>query len=194
MKITLEKLKKLHACQPGIDAFSAKYGQEADLREAVEWCIASGYKTADYALWLLPRLMTHARQVEFAIHAARLVLPLFENNHPDDPRPRQAIEAAESWLKNPTDDSAANAAYAATNAVNAAYAAVNAAYAAANAAYASANAAAYAVVNAAYAAANAVNAAYAAANAVNADNSDVGVNAKVDCLIFGLKLIGERIA
>ena len=77
-------------------------------------------------------------QIKFAILCAKAVLHIFEDKFPSDTRPREAIEAAESWLK--------GAAYAADAAADAA------AYAAANAARAAAAAAAYADADAAYAA------------------------------------------
>ena len=45
--------------------------------------------------------------VRLAIWCARQVLPIFEAKHPDDPRPRSAIEAAEAWADCPCDDHAA---------------------------------------------------------------------------------------
>jgi hypothetical protein len=42
--------------------------------------------------------------VKLAIEFARRVLPIFEKKHPDNKLPRQAIEAAENWLKNPTEE------------------------------------------------------------------------------------------
>jgi hypothetical protein len=97
-------------------------------------------------------LQAQRLSVHLAITAASAVLPIFEGEHPTDDRPRKAIETAQKWLDEPTEENAAsaNAAYAAASANAAAYAAASA-----NAAYAAASA------NAAYAAASA-NAAYAA--------------------------------
>jgi len=105
--------------------------------------------------------------VELAIAFSESVLSIFEKEYPNDHRSRKAIEAAKTWLMDPTDENsekaraAADAAYAAANA--AASAAANAAANAADAAYAAAYAA-RAAAYAAYAAADA--AAYAAADAV----------------------------
>jgi len=41
--------------------------------------------------------------VALAVYAASLVLHNFEDVYPDDKRPRQAIGAAKTWLKNPTE-------------------------------------------------------------------------------------------
>lgn len=57
---------------------------------------------------------TKRMAVEFRVFCARICLKNFENESPDDKRPRLAIEAAEAWLKNPSkkNQSAANSAVA----------------------------------------------------------------------------------
>ena len=104
------------------------------------------------------RTCTQAEAVEYAIIQAESVLHIFEKEFPDDKRPRQAIEAARKWWREPSEANqlAANAA---------AYAAANAAAYAANAAAYAASAAADAY--AAYAAAAADAAAYWADKARN---------------------------
>jgi transcription termination factor NusB len=119
---------------------------------------------------------TKIDSVEMAIYAAELVIDHYEKDYPNDSRPRQAIEAAKAYLKDPTTANAAahDAAYAAAHdAAAAAHAAANAAahaaaaaaYAAADAAHAAAAAAAAYAAYAAYAAADAAHAAAAAAHA-----------------------------
>ena len=117
--------------------------------------------------WYIDDKKRRRVQVQFAVLCAESVLHIYENQYPDDNRPRKAIEAAQNYLKKPSN-AAAYAAYEAYEANAAGNAAAYAAYAAyeANAAYEpyaayeAANAAAYAAAYAAYAAANA--AAYAA--------------------------------
>jgi len=97
--------------------------------------------------------------VSLAIGFAEKALPIWEAKHPEDMRPRRAIEAAKEWLKNPAYAAYANAAHAAAYAAAARAAAraglsTNAANAASAAAYANVANAASAVANAAYAAAN----------------------------------------
>ena len=107
--------------------------------------------------------------VQWAAECAKRVLRHYEDRYPEDKRPREAIQAALKWAKDPTEANRAAAA-AASNAIGAAYGAAAAAaiyayaaaYAAATAVYA-ADAAAYAADAAAYAAYAAV--AYAAADA-----------------------------
>jgi hypothetical protein len=100
-------------------------------------------------------------QVLFAILCAETVLSYYEKHNPNNNAPREAIEVAKEYLKNPSAD----AAYAARAA---AYAARAAAYAARAAAYA-ARAAAYAARAAAYAA----DAARAAADAADAADAEL---------------------
>jgi len=95
--------------------------------------------------------LTQPIAVQWAAECAKRVLKHYEDKYPDDKRPREAIDAAIRWAKDPTQanrDAAYAAAYAAAHAADAAAAA----YAAAHAAYA---AYAYAAADAAYAAADA---------------------------------------
>jgi hypothetical protein len=122
--------------------------------------------------------LTQPIAVRWAAECAQQVLNHYEDRYPDDKRPREAIDAALRWAKNPTETNAAAAnaaayayhAYAATYAAaHAAHAAYAAADAAAHAAHAAANAAANAAAYAYHAYAAAANAAaYAAANAASA--------------------------
>jgi len=117
--------------------------------------------------------------VTFAVACAERVLPIFERNHPEDSRPRKAMDAAKAWLANPDSAGVAKAAELAAHEASeaayrayaeasyegtpASYAATPASYAATPASYA-ANATAYAACAASYAA----NAAWYAACATNA--------------------------
>ena len=122
--------------------------------------------------------LTRVIAVQWAAECARRVLKHYEDRYPEDKRPREAIQAALKWAKDPTEANRAAAAAAATPpptpptppppplpaasaaayAAAAANAASNAAANAAAAAYAAAYAAAHA---AAYAAAHAAGTAYA---------------------------------
>ncbi len=152
----IDQLRRLDACS-----------------EAVEWAEEKGYKSlgrawrycqrGDWMLWLAGHMSggpdSDARRplVLAACECARLALSAFEAKHPDDDRPRLAIETAEKWARSEDGVSTEDVRAAADAAADAAYAAADAAYAAAYAAYAAAYAAADA---AAYAA----DAAYAAAD------------------------------
>jgi len=177
IKITLEQLQKMGACESGIEWFT---GQRArTLKRIVSKLIKSAH--ANYAFWLLSRLMTHPQKVNFAICAAEQVLELFEKEYPADDRPRKAIQAAKDFLAGKITADAASAA------ANAANAAANAAYAAANAA----SAAAYAAYAAAYAASAANAAAYAANAAANAAYAAGRRATETKIADYGLTLLGE---
>lgn len=83
---------------------------------------------------------TKEDSVAMAIYAAELVIDIYEKEHPNDDRPRKAIEAAKIWLKDPTEKNA-RAAEAAAGAAWGAWAAARAAGAARAAARAAAGAA-----------------------------------------------------
>jgi hypothetical protein len=110
--------------------------------------------------------------VSLAIYAAELVIDNFERVYPDDKRPRNAIEAAKNYLKNPTAESAARAeraeraASAAESAESAARSAESAAWSAASAE--SAWSAAWSAASAARAESAARSAAWSAASAASA--------------------------
>jgi len=129
---------------------------------------------------IVEHLDTKLISVKWAILCAKRVLPIFEKWNLDNKRPRRAIEAAELWVLQYTDTTAAyTAANNAANAANAAYYAASAFDAAAfnaaafNAASDAANAADYA----AYAAATAATAAAYAAHAASYDAAFHAANA-----------------
>jgi len=149
--------------------------------EAVEWVgdktIEEAWTTcerADWMLWYASSKAPHALVVRAACACARMALRFVPDG---EDRPRLAIEAAERWANNPTEENraAAGAAGAAARAAwAAAWAAADAAGAAARAAWAAAWAAADAAGaagaagGAAWAAADAASAAWAAAGAAGA--------------------------
>ena len=96
-----------------------------------EWSIKRGFEPGTWHGVELCWSKRHA--VLFAADCAERVLHLFEEDYPDDPRPRKAIEAAREWVEDPTRAGAADAAYdayAAADDDDAAYAAHSAAAAA----------------------------------------------------------------
>ena len=164
MKLTLKILESFNACHDGKMWFAAQ--KSRTVKGVVDKLIAQS--KLDWANWTVSRMTNHDNKIRYAIFAAEQVLSIYEKQHPDDARPRKAIEAAKKYLadKSEKNKNAANVANAA------AYAAANAA---ANAAYATN------VANAAYAA-YAANAAYAAANAAM----------KEKIIRFGLTLIKDQ--
>ena len=101
--------------------------------------------------------------VAFSVLCAEAVIHIYENEYPQDDRPRKAIIAAQQYLK----DAPYAASHAAAYATHAAYAAYAATHAAAYAVYAASDAA-YATHVASYAAFAAAHATHAAAYAVYA--------------------------
>jgi hypothetical protein len=137
-----------------------------------------------WANWLIVRVMERKQCLAYAIFSAEQVLDIFEKRHPEDKRPRKAVEAARAVLKNDTPENRAYAADAADAAADAYAAAADAAYAAADAAYA----AAYADADAAAADAAADTAADAYAADAAADD-DVRKEMQIKILNYGIKLL-----
>jgi len=142
--ITIKWLKSQGACEESIKAWHGETDHDtfATLNRLLD-------KNPEWGSWLICRIMNKDQSVQYAIFAAEQVIDIYERKYPDDKRPRNAIEAAKAYLKNPCAKTKA----AAVNAYTAAYATYAAAYA-------------YATANVAYAASNA--AAHAAAAASNA--------------------------
>ena len=110
MKLTIEMLDRLNACQ-----------------ECKDWFVASKCKTVagsckkamkeghhDWANWLVIKLLNRDDRIRLACYAARLVLHIYEDKFPGDMRPRQAIEKAERYVENKHTDVFAESMYAFT--------------------------------------------------------------------------------
>jgi hypothetical protein len=127
--ITLEWLRSQDACEESIKAWHKEtdHNTFATLNRLID-------KNPKWGNWLICRLMNKKQSVQYAIFAAEQVIDIYEGKYPNDKRPRNAIEAAKAYLKNPSKKTKAYA-------FAAAYAAADAAAAAA---YAYADADAYA--------------------------------------------------
>ena len=145
MYITKHELVELKACTGGLKRFIKQTNGTDEPVKVLS--LIGGRNTISDLVWLAGKKLDKKSIVQFAITCVESVLPLFEDDHPDDKRPRLAIESAKNWLSNPSSSNetfaaeyAATdaAAYAATDAVATAY--VAAAYAAADADYATATA------------------------------------------------------
>ena len=154
--ITPELLRSWEPCADGYKWGLPIVGEGITLKK-----LLPEFRRADWMLWTLRKadVLKHVQLVELAVVCAKTVLDIYEKQYPLDKRPRQAIEAAISYAKNPTEESR-KAAHAAAPYAAHAHAAAYAAYAADP--YADAAAAVYAAANAADAAHSA---AYAAAYA-----------------------------
>src|ERR1035437_875800 len=117
MKINKEIIKAFNPCREGYEWY-LKDGTE-DSNETTEKLIVHNL---EWANWLTARLLSKDNKISYAIFAAEQVLCICEEKYPEDKRPRKAIEAAQAYLENQTEENsrAANAAAdAATNATNA---------------------------------------------------------------------------
>ena len=190
--ITLEKIKSMDPCSEGYVWYQENFPQKTNKVIDILNSLVSENKL-NWANWLIVRCLTRKQKIQYAIFAAEQVIETYEKKHPDDERPRKAIEAAKEYSKTPSVENkfaAASASAAASDAAyDAAYAAASAAYAAAHAAYAAADAAyAAAYAAAAHAASSAAYAAaYAAYDAVDVDEI------KVRIIRFGMAMLEEEI-
>jgi len=132
-----------------LESYNDPYDAYQNRNYKKELCIISDNKV----IYILDTQMI---SVKWAVSCAKRVLHEFEEYHPDDKKPRKAIEAASNWIKDPSEKNriickdASDARYSNYN-INIAY---NAAYYTAGAVY----------TNSAY---NAFYAAYYATNAAN---------------------------
>ena len=150
--MTFRFAKRLDACNEGYDMVAKALGGDSayGMNKPIPLSAILEHAGIKNTFWCLRRLALDPLQQRdlrlFAADCAEHVLPCFEGRHPNDKRPREAIQAAKDFangiLSRGQLKIAADAAYAAANAANAANAA-DAAYAAAYAANAA---------NAAYAA------------------------------------------
>jgi len=111
-KLTKQQLLDWNPCADGL-AFARSC--QFDFAQIWHTC-----DRGDWLIWLLRKsgIMDKPMAVRIATECAAHVLGKFEAKHPGDKRPRKAIEAAQKWLDNPTNENAAAAAaaYAAADA------------------------------------------------------------------------------
>ena len=115
---TLAAIRSHSPCASGWKTLIAALGDYGDETPLPLTRIVETNGVAD-ALWAVARTLseTEAKRlcVTFACECAERPLPKFEAKYPENNRPRAAIEAARSWLADPSDENArlARAAYAA---------------------------------------------------------------------------------
>lgn len=167
-----------HCSKEPYDAFSFVQGEWL----AVVEVRGESIKEKNKEVWSEMRIIEKYKwkkkdSVRLAIFSAEQVLGIFEKEHPDDKRPREAIEAAKRYLKKPSKVAVHEATNAAQAAYAAAHVAADAAVEATNAAVEAAYTAAYAANAVTYAANTAANTAVEAANAAEA--TDVTIIKKI---------------
>ena len=113
--ITVEWLQSKGACEESIKAWHGETDHDtfATLNRLV-------VKNPEWGHWLICRIMNKNQSVQYAIFAAEQVIDIYEGKYPNDKRPRNAIEAAKAYLKNPSKKTKAYAADAADAAADAA--------------------------------------------------------------------------
>jgi len=182
MKITTEFLNSKKACKEGIVWFENQ--KETELVRVLQSLNNDDHW--EWANWLIVRAMTRRQYLAYEIFAAEQVIDIWEKKHPDDARPRQAIDATKAVLKDDTIENRELAANVALAAANVAFAAYHG-YAVAFAAHAAANAA-----NAAYSAGSA-KAAMAAVYSANAADGVGRKEVKENIFNYGIKIIEENL-
>jgi len=116
MKLTKRWLKNHSACKDGYDWYISL--KTDDLAKV--WKAGLKEEKYDDLNWLIVRKLTKSNRVWYAIYAAEQVIDIFEKKHPDDKRPRMAIDAAKAYLKSSTKKAADAADSAADSAADAA--------------------------------------------------------------------------
>ena len=109
-----------HYCKKSIEAFEYVYGDALVVVEARGKSETEGNKTVVAEMRVIKRVDTKKVAVRFAVACARRSLPNYEKAYPKDDRPRKAIDAAEAWCLNPTEETARSAESAARSAARSA--------------------------------------------------------------------------
>jgi len=203
MKITLKYLKSIGACKELIEAYKQNK-EPKELKKVFKmlmnkdnnysWRDNEGedYNTLEWANWLICRLLNNKQKIQYAVFAAKQANKIvYTDKGKEIPQVnKNAIKAAEKYIKNPNQENAtdAYAAYVAYANAYIVYANVYAAYANVYAAYA-----AY-VVYTAYPNAYAAYIAYAAYVAAVYTAAYIGKKNKlrIKILKYGLKLLNIK--
>jgi len=124
MRVTKNWLVKHDACSDGMSFVTEHKLIDTDECDFIRQLVK--LDKHEWALWLLVRRLDRKDCIRFAVYCAKDVLPIYEVEHPNDDRPRKAIEAAETCMKSNTKKNR-DAAWAAADAARAAAAAARAA-------------------------------------------------------------------
>jgi hypothetical protein len=187
MRITVRELETLGACKEAINWMRKQKKRDHTTLFKKALKVSPGWLN-----WYLTQLFTKPQAVMYSIHAAKQVLNNYEKVYPNDKRPREAIEAAENWVKNPIESAESAAWFAARSARSAAE---SAAWFAARSAARSAGSAAWSARSAAGSAARSAESAVwsAAGSARSAAGSATRSAAWKDILLYGCHLLGLEI-
>lgn len=117
MNITVSKIKALNPCGDRFNNFTTHY---PDFNGSLRDFLNLDNITYSDKAWVFVRLATHVQNVRWSILCASSCLENFESLCPDDKRPRQAIEAADAFALNPSEENKIAARSAARSAADAA--------------------------------------------------------------------------
>ena len=93
-----------HASEDPYNSLKYVYGPRWFKIEAKGKVLKDDDKFVAEQMRIVKELPTKRIAVRFAIACARRTLNRFEAKHPEDDRSRKAIEAAEAWLRKPTEE------------------------------------------------------------------------------------------
>jgi hypothetical protein len=97
MKITREKLDKLYAHGDWLYWFEEKFPNGSELNNIIKQSLEEEY--FDFANWIILKLgLSRINKIRYVSHIAELVLPIFEDEYPEDKRPRDTVEKIKIYL------------------------------------------------------------------------------------------------
>jgi hypothetical protein len=146
-------IKNLELCESGYhcskEIYQAFSYVQGEILAEVQ-CKGKHESSKDKEVWETMRITKAYKwqkkdSVALSIYAAELCIDTFEKEYPEDKGPREAIEAAKKWLKNPTKknrSAAWSAAESARSAAESAWSAAQSAWSAARSAWSAARSAA----------------------------------------------------
>lgn len=120
MKINTEIIKALNPCDSSFNNYLSHY---SDFDGTLEDFILLDNISYSDKVWVFTRLATKKQNIRWALLCASKVLNVFESTHPNDDRPRKALEAVETYLNNPCEETRSAAKAAARSAWSAAWSA-----------------------------------------------------------------------
>ena len=114
-----------HACQGAREWFAEELNGKRSMPVSKLISLLKQIDRIDWANWLVVRLMTHDQQIMYAIYAAEQVIEIYEARYPNDTRPRNAIQAAKTYMEDKTEANKDKVTHAVVYAADAAYAAAS---------------------------------------------------------------------
>ena len=98
MQTTLNKIKSHSPCEDGWKKLLNHLGKTEADDEVLELRTILESNGIDDTLWAFRAVKGKNKEIRlFAADCAELVLPIYENQYPDDDRPRKAIKAARDY-------------------------------------------------------------------------------------------------